>query len=436
MTATAHSPDDPNTEELTRRFADAMGRLGPFEANPHLAVAVSGGADSTALVLLAHDWARRRGGEVTALVVDHGLRAASAAEATEVAARLGAFGISARVLRWTGAKPTSAVQAAARTARYGLLRSWCRDAGVLHLLTGHHADDQAETYLMRRARGGVRGHAGMSALLELPEVRLVRPLLAFQRAELTAYLAMLGVAWTDDPSNADEAFERVRMRRRLAADPALAEAARSEILPTGKARAALEAAVNGALAETVSLHPLGFAFVHRAAFRRLPDDVAAVLAGRLAQVLGGAEHAPPGARAERLSRRLARSGDFPGASLGRCRFLAERAGRVAVCRDRRGLPAPGPAVPGRIAEWDGRFMIDLPADLPQGLILAPFGADGWRRVPRDLRRASGLTLAFAATLPALFRDGSLAAHALSGQGGLTLRFRPKNSLGFNGFCIA
>ena len=437
MTAPIPSSIDTNTDGLAVRFSRAMAALGPFETAPHLAVAVSGGADSTALALLARDWAAVAGGRITALIVDHGLRAEAAAEAAETAGRLQALGISAEVLVWTGEKPATGVQAAARGARYRLLQDWCRDAGVLHLLTGHHADDQTETHVMREVRGGLLGAAGMSALVEQPEVRLLRPLLNFGRGDLAAHLARRGIAWIDDPSNADGAFERVRTRRRLAADPGLTEAARAGGARAGASRQVLEDAVNGALAEAVSLHPLGFADLDRRVLAELTGDVLKLTVQRLAQVLGGADHAPPGARAERLAGRLASDRVFPGASLGRCRILAERAGHVALCRDARGLPEPVAAVPGRISGWDGRFDVDIQPDLTVGLTLAPLGAEGWRQIAKGRRRNRGLTLAFARTLPALFMDGVLVGHALDGgEGGMAIRFRPKNSLAFNGFCIA
>src|SRR5712692_9076186 len=132
-----------------------MAGLGPFEARPRLAVAVSGGPDSLALAILCHRWAAARGGEAFALSVDHRLRPESAAEVRQVRRWLRALGIPHHVLVWKrpGARPSSALQAAARAARYGLLAQWCSRRGVLHLALAHHAGDQAETVLMRLARG-------------------------------------------------------------------------------------------------------------------------------------------------------------------------------------------------------------------------------------------------------------------------------------------
>ncbi|HEC14169.1 MAG TPA: tRNA lysidine(34) synthetase TilS, partial [Rhodospirillales bacterium] len=146
-------------------FAALMEAFAPFEAAPHIAVAVSGGPDSMGLCLLCDRWARDRGGWVTALSVDHGLRAASAEEALRVGRWMERLGIAHQTLVWPGDKPSSGIQAAARTARYKLMNGWCRDAGVLHLLLAHHRRDQAETFLMRLGRGsGPDGLAAMPAM--------------------------------------------------------------------------------------------------------------------------------------------------------------------------------------------------------------------------------------------------------------------------------
>ncbi|MEQ8227075.1 MAG: tRNA lysidine(34) synthetase TilS [Rhodospirillales bacterium] len=437
MTLTSPRPARANADDLQGRFRGVMSRLGPFESNPHLAVGVSGGADSTALAQLCHDWALARGGRVTALIVDHGLRAGSTGEARMTARRLAARGIPAAVLTWEGAKPGTGIQAAARDARYGLMRAWCRNAGMLHLVVGHHADDQMETHLMRRARGDGPGTAGMSAIMEFPEVRLLRPLLASRRHELADFLIARKITWVDDPSNLDDGFERVRMRRRLADEPELADAAAVSLDAAGEKRVHLERSVAEALAATLAVHPMGFAWLDRTVFTSLEGDIASSLMSRLVQCLGGAGYPPAGARVERLMGRLAASGGFSGASLGRCRFLAERDGRILICRDVRNLPMARDASPGRIADWDGRFTVALPTGLGKGAILSPLGVDGWRQLPKDVRRRSGLSLATARSLPALFRDGILSDHVLNhGNGGMKARFRPKNSLAFNGFCVA
>jgi tRNA(Ile)-lysidine synthase len=193
-----------------------MAVLGPFEDRPVVAAAVSGGADSMALILLLDRWARARQGAAIALTVDHRLRPEAAAETRQVKAWLAARGIAQRSLTWKhqGSGPRSALQARARQARYRLLAGWCRRRGVLNLALAHHAGDQAETVLMRLARGaGIDGLAGMSASLAREGVRLIRPLLLIDPGRLRASLAAAGQDWFEDPSNRDERFERVRWRR-------------------------------------------------------------------------------------------------------------------------------------------------------------------------------------------------------------------------------
>ena len=152
-------------------FAALLDPLGPFEPAPLLAVGVSGGADSLALVLLADRWARARRGSVLALTVDHALRDGSAAEAAQVGHWLAARGIAHEVLRWDGPKPATAIQETARAARYRLLGQRCAGTGILHLLLAHHRDDQAETVLLRRAQGSGRdGLAGMAAIRETDQL--------------------------------------------------------------------------------------------------------------------------------------------------------------------------------------------------------------------------------------------------------------------------
>src|SRR5262249_20564479 len=187
-------------------FDRLMKAVGPFELRPHLAVALSGGRDSMALALLVAAWAERRGGRITAITVDHGLRPEAAAEAHQVGRSLRTRGIAHRILRWrppAGALP-GGLQAAARAARYELLCGWCRRHGVLHLALAHQQEDQAETLLLRLARGsGLDGLAAMAPVAERASVRLIRPLLPIARVRLRATPAPPPPARIDHPPTHD-----------------------------------------------------------------------------------------------------------------------------------------------------------------------------------------------------------------------------------------
>lgn len=341
-------------------FADLLDRLGPFEARPRLAVAVSGGADSLALALLVGDWAAARGGSLLALTVDHRLRAGSAEEAARTAQRLAAAGIRHRVLAWAGEKPATGIQAAARAARYRLLAAACAEEGALHLLVAHHRDDQAETVLQRLARGsGVDGLAAMAAVVEMEGLRLLRPLLDVDPARLRATLAARGVGWIEDPSNANPLFARVRLRKLLPALAAegigadrLAATARAQ----GRAREALEAATARLMAEAVALDPRGFARLDPEPLRRATEELALRALAGVARSIGGGP--PPRlGRLERLRAELLaprpRRRSFAG-----CLFLPH-AGLLLTCREPAAAAPPLPVRGGQAVRWDGRFQVRL-----------------------------------------------------------------------------
>ena len=201
---------------LVDRFrADLEALIAP---EARIGIAVSGGPDSMALLLVA---AAARPGGIEAATVDHALRDESRQEAETVAQLCDQLGVPHSILtaHWKE-KPATAIQERARGERYRLLGFWAEERGLVALATGHHADDQAETFLMRLSRGsGVRGLAGMrrKSIAAGTDVRLIRPLLGWRRAELEQVCADAGVVPVSDPSNEDERFERVRFRRALGA---------------------------------------------------------------------------------------------------------------------------------------------------------------------------------------------------------------------------
>lgn len=284
----------PRAEDFDAAFA-------PWRARAIL-LAVSGGPDSMALAGAATQW-RRRGSDppLSAAIVDHGLRDGSRAEAEAAAAACAALGLPARVLRWRGAKPATAVQERARDARYALLAQAARDVGADVVMTAHHADDQVETILFRLLRGsGPAGLAGMAASATRDGVEIARPFLLFPRARLLAYAQARGLAFVRDPSNDDPRFARARLRALL---PALAQEGATPVRFSTLARrlrraeAALEAMAGAAAAALARAEGLD-----SASFFALPEDIRLrVLRGALAAA-GAA--APRLDRLETLERRL------------------------------------------------------------------------------------------------------------------------------------
>lgn len=393
-------------------FASLMDRLGPFEPRPRLAVAVSGGADSLAATLLAAHWAHEHNGKVVALTVDHRLRPNSTAEAVLVGQWLANHGIEHHILAWLGDKPVSDIQGRARAARYHLLEQYCREAGILHLLLAHHRDDQAETFLLRLARGsGVDGLSAMSAIRHGAHMRWLRPLLAVPKARLLATLRHWDQDWVDDPSNLDPRHARVRLR--LLADTLAAEGlepARLAHTARTLARAgdALDRMVANALVEWADIHPAGFAWVRCDAWHQLPEDVALRLLVRLLCCHGG-EDLPP--RLERSQSLLQRLRHGHGGTLSGCRVVVAD-GRALFCREAGRMAPLIAAEPGTEILWDGRFRAVMPAQAPPGLRLGGLGPQGWGKVAKAVGRKAlpAIPAMVRATLPVLMdQDGVFAA---------------------------
>jgi tRNA(Ile)-lysidine synthase len=196
----------------------ALDLLAPYRS---LLLAVSGGPDSVALMLLCADWPDRVAHEIAVATVDHGLRTGARAEAEQVADWAQKLGFTHHLLGWIGEKPATRIQERARDARYGLLADCARDIGADAVVTAHHADDQAETILFRLTRGsGVAGLSGMAPVARCGGAALLRPLLGWRKSALVSVCEAAKHPFFTDPSNANEIFARARLRR-LA--PALAE---------------------------------------------------------------------------------------------------------------------------------------------------------------------------------------------------------------------
>ena len=380
--------------------------LAALPRGERLALAVSGGADSTALMLAA---ARLLDpGNLTVLTVDHGLRAAAAEEAAQVAAWAGALGVHHVTLHWRDAKPQTGVQAAARAARYKLMTDWCGAHGVQHLVTAHNLDDQAETVLMRLKRGsGVDGLAGMARESWRSGICLLRPLLDVTHDQLVASLKTANHPWFEDPSNSDERYERIQIRNSAKALDGLGFSA-GKLVATARrmarARAALERATGELLAACAEVSDYGFCRLHAGPIRAAPDELAIRALSRCVQAIGGGAWPPGDEPLERLLDWV-RAGEAQATTLGGCRLVL-RGEAVVVGRelgritDRQMSLASG----GNLV-WDGRFQISAKA--PCGdLRIGPLAQEGWAGLKAE---RPDLPAFVGQTLPAIRRDDHLIA---------------------------
>lgn len=282
--------------------------LGSLGAHDTLTLGVSGGADSTALLVLFDEWRKRTkwNGRVSVVTVDHGLRAESANEAREVEALCARLGLEHETLRWAGEKPSANLQATARAARYRLIADHMREKGTKALVLAHHLDDQVETFLDRLTRGsGLFGLAAMQeAEAEGPEgLHILRPLLSVRKASLVQALTDRGIPWQEDRSNEDTAYKRVRLRSVLAAlegegldVSGLADTARR----LRRSRQALEDWMRSFAASHVEVHPAGPLRVNRAAWQDLPQEMRLRTLAQAIVMAKGGDYSPRLASLERI----------------------------------------------------------------------------------------------------------------------------------------
>lgn len=375
-----------------------------FQTHECVIAAVSGGSDSTALLLLlkAHLDRAAPATRLFCATVDHGLRPESAAEAARVAALCQRIGVAHATLRWKGEKPGTGISAAAREARHELLADLAEREGARLVLTGHTADDQAETVLMRRQRGRGPGLAGIApATLFDTRIWFARPLLSMRRQALRDYLRQHGVSWIEDPTNENPIYERARLRAGLK-ETAEGDSRVAGALAQADAAAQSRADLAGRTAALMGTHatrPAAGLLRLAPDFAASPDRPAALHVLRiLLATAGGTQHLPEEGAADRLLERMCRGAGR--ATLSRS-LVDMRARGIYLLREQRSLPQQASVLQETV--WDGRYRVRLPGEL-LGCMIGPVGTEyaGPAAERADSAPASLLRAAFAAE-PALWR---------------------------------
>lgn len=367
--------------------------------------AVSGGGDSLALLHLLCQAVRGRDDapSILAVTVDHGIRPQSRAEAASVARHCGKLGVAHRVMSWREAKPETGMPDAARLARYDLLRRAAREAGTDLVLTGHTADDQAETVLMRqeRADDGGPGLAGMApATLFCEDLWIARPLLDRGRRDLRRYLNERRVGWTDDPTNDDQRYERPRLRRRLADDVALRAAALATAAANAAKREETSRAAAGLLRQKLRLLRRGVLVLEDFDECLAERSGQAALAAAVA-VTGGRERMLSGQRLRRLVEGLLQ--ERRGLRNAAGSVVARRDRDLFLWRERRGI-APVPVGPEEVI-FDGRYAVCLDGGDQQGKWrMGPLGRAGALPEEADAAALQWPEPSAASTAATLFRE--------------------------------
>ncbi len=401
------------TQDSAPSWEEVAGHFAP-DAPKALGVAVSGGSDSLALLMLFNDWRLAGGPRLNVVTVDHGLRPEASNEAAGVARICAGIDVSHETLRWAGWDGQGNLSDQARRARYALMADWARAQGLNDVALGHTLDDQAETFLMRLARGaGVDGLAAMRARWRRGGVCFHRPVLDYSRAALRSVLVARGQGWVDDPTNDDPNYMRVQARRALAAlDPLglTAEGLAGVARHLADVRRTLYHYAHAAARDHVREHA-GDLLISRAGVGALPDEVVRRLLQAALRWINGAEYVPRGQSMTQMLE-AARSGET--VTLQGCLMRVD-GGDLRLTREYNavaGLRVPVGAI------WDGRWQAT--GHEAEGAEIAALGMVGLRACPSW--RSGDLPHASAMACPGIWRaDELLAAPLLGWSNGWTLR---------------
>ncbi len=337
---------------------------------PKIALAVSGGPDSTALVFCARRWGLR---DIVALIVDHGLRPESAAEAAQVKARLQDLGVVVDVLKWTHGVVSGRIHEKARAARYGLLIEACKRHGAADLLLAHHRDDQAETVLMRLAKGsGIDGLAGIAPQNVRDGVRLVRPFLDVPKARLTATCEKAGLVYVFDPSNASEKYARGRLRKimpLLEAEGLTADRMAALAVRAREAKEALDASTRAFLKDAAHAAEGGAAWIDRALLRDVPREIARRALAEALRYVHAEPYPPEFSSLSALVEAIVGDAAAKAQTLCGCIvFVSEN--KVGIIREPSAASEALPLPPGGSVLWDGRWSVRSAFDAPAATVRA------------------------------------------------------------------
>ena len=378
---------------IEKVFFKIMNSLGPYEKNPHLAVAVSGGCDSLCLAILAQKWANIRGGKITALIVDHGLRKNSRKECKETQNILKKRKIFSHCFKWKLSKiPKKGVQEKAREFRYNIFEDWCFKKNTMHLLVAHHFEDQKETFLIRlNNNSNIYGLACMPKILFKKKIRILRPLLDFKKKEIIEYLKEKKVNWIEDPTNVSSKYSRNRLRKILPKleKKGLTDNKLKKILKRAqRERKKIENKSTIWLMKNVEIDTLGYASINFGSLKLLNKDYFMFIFSKILNMISGSFYAPKSKYVYNFYKKVKSNETMNHTNLGGCHIFIFKK-KLYVCREifKRNRKQKINFQFNKII-WDNRFEIEhkknknffLKKELGKSVFIEQLQKNGWNEI--------------------------------------------------------
>ena len=376
---------------IEKVFFKTMNSLGLYEKNPHLAVAVSGGCDSLCLALLAKKWANNKGGRITALIIDHGLRKSSGEECKKTLRLLKKQKIFSQCFKWQlSKKPKNSVQEKAREFRYNVFEEWCYKKNIKYLLVAHHFEDQKETFIMRlNSNSNIYGLACMPKVLLKKEIKILRPLLDLKKKDIINYLKEKNINWIEDPTNNSLKYSRNRLRKILPKleEKGLTDGSFRRILKRAqKERKKIENKFSSWLIKNVNIHTLGYAAVNFRSLKLLDKDDFIFIFSKLLNIISGSFYGPKSKYVYNFYKKMKSNETINKTNLGGCHIFFFKK-KMYVCREvfKKSRKQEINFQLNKII-WDNRFEIEhkkkifLKRKLGKSVFIEQLQKDGWNEI--------------------------------------------------------
>ncbi|MCC2646496.1 MAG: mesJ [Rickettsiaceae bacterium] len=427
-------------ENFSHKFSENLNKLYPFKRPTTFAVAVSGGADSLALLVLAKKWAEEKNHKIVALTVDHGLRSESAAEAEYVAKICKQSLIEHYTLKWEHSGVTSNIQEAARAARYELLTEFCKSKDILHILTAHHADDKLENFFIRLSRGsGLMGFAEHN-IHYYNSIEILRPFYNFTKDNCYQLLQRNKIKHIEDPSNDSNKYLRSELRGKMQEffnlnniEPHLyKQRILSSIENLSLAAKTVEQAFTDCLVNSCTIHPEGFAKINLTNYVKFSGEEKLLTLSHILTVISGQSSVPRYDSVKQLYIKIIENNTIKSTLHGCSIHLSK--GSLCIFREYgKNIPEKLPLQNG--AYWDNRYYFSLEEKLRDGFYIEQCSDDNFKSLSKAFKETITLPPKIIFTLPTIKSIEKLVAiphinyYSLEGQEYkldkiLSIKFKP------------